>query len=133
MDGRRSRNRQPATGNRQPIQKGANIAERLLQFGLSALRVARQLPRDAVTRHVALQFVRSATSAGANYDEARAAESRNDFVHKLGIAAKEVREASYWVQLIHGAGWAHLSILIDEANELAAILSASCRTARATE
>jgi four helix bundle protein len=126
-------NGKPGTGNRQPIQKGANIAERLLAFGLSALRIARELPRDAVTRHVALQLVRSATGAGANYEEARAAESRNDFVHKLGIAAKEVREATYWVQLIHGAGWVELSVLIDEANELSAILSASCRTARATE
>jgi len=126
-------NGKPGTGNRQPIQKGANIAERLLAFGLSALRIARELPRDAVTRPVALQLVRSATGAGANYEEARAAESRNDFVHKLGIAAKEVREATYWVQLIHGAGWVELSVLIDEANELSAILSASCRTARATE
>ena len=133
--GNENRSQKQATGNRQQatgngIQKGANIAERLLRFGIAALAAIRMLPRDAVARHVAMQFVRSATSAGANYEEARAAESRNDFVHKVGIAAKEVREACYWAQLIGGAGWADLSSLIGEARELSAILAASACTAR---
>src|SRR5689334_1164956 len=98
-------NRQPATGNRQPqtqaqMHKGADIVERLLDFGLEALRLAERLPKRTGSRHVALQLIRSATAAGANYEEARAAESGPDFVHKLGIAAKEAREASYWLSLI---------------------------------
>ena len=99
--------RQPATGNRQPaMQLGANISERLLEFGV--------------------------TGAGANYEEARAAESRADFVHKVGIAAKEAREASYWIGLVQRSGWFEddLRALVGEANELAAILGASARTAK---
>ena len=68
---------------------------------------------------------------GALYEEARAAESRADFVHKLGVAAKEAREACYWGELIQRAGWLDITPLLREGLELAAILGASARTARA--
>jgi four helix bundle protein len=125
-------NRQQATGNREPqIRKGADIARRLLGFGVAVLHLGARLPRDAAGRHVFIQLVRSATSAGANYEEARAAESRADFVHKVGVAAKEMREAWYWVCLVGEAGWVKdVHPLRIEAGELAAILSASARTAR---
>jgi four helix bundle protein len=82
---------------------------------------------------VASQVVRSATGGGANYEEARAAESRQDFIHKVGVAAKEVREAVYWLELIRRTAWTKrdLSAVAREASELAAILGASARTARA--
>jgi four helix bundle protein len=95
--------------------------------------VAGQLPRTAIGRHVALQLARSSTGAGANYEEARAAESTADFAHKIAIAAKEMREASYWVRLIVRAALApgdHRDIA-REASELNAMLGASVRTARA--
>jgi four helix bundle protein len=126
-------NRQQATGNRQrAIKKGADIAQRLLRVGLEALRVSGRLPKDAGGRHVGNQLVRSATGAGANYDEARAAESRADFIHKVSIAAKEMREACYWIGLVAGSGWVKddLRPMLREASELAAILAASARTAR---
>jgi four helix bundle protein len=125
-------NRQQATGDRQQaIRKGADIAQRLLSFGGAALRLGARLPRDAAGRHVSLQLIRSATSAGANYEEARAAQSRLDFVHKVSLAAKEMREASYWVSLVGEAGWIKdIHPLRVEASELAAILAASARTAR---
>jgi len=126
-------NRKPATGNFKPeMGKGANIAGRLLEFGVAVLRLSSQMPRHSAGRHVSLQLVRSATSAGANYEEARAAESRGDFVHKLGIAAKEMREACYWVALVARSGLvtANLKDMLGEASELAAILGASARTAR---
>lgn len=112
--------------------KGANISARLVAFGAAAIQLVGELPRDPAGRHVALQWVRSATGAGANYEEGRAAESRADFVHKLGIAAKEMREACYWIGLIEQSGWIHrdLASLVGEANQLAAILGASARTAR---
>jgi four helix bundle protein len=125
--------RQQATGNGQPaMQVGANIAERLLAFGLVVLRLGSKLPRDSAGRHVAMQLIRSATGSGANYEEARAAESRADFIHKVGIAAKEAREACYWLGLVQRSGWlaADLRALVREANELSAILGASARTAR---
>jgi four helix bundle protein len=77
-------------------------------------------------------LVRSSTSGGANYQEARAAESRADFIHKLGIAAKELRESTYWLRLIQKSSMTSgsLDVLIQETVELTAILMASSRTAR---
>lgn len=78
-----------------------------------------------------MQLARAATSAGANYEEARAAESRQDFIHKIGLAAKEMREACYWVGLVAEVAWiTGIHSLRIEASELAAILGASARTAR---
>jgi len=111
---------------------GEDIAERLLDLGVGALAVARTLPRDAIWRHIATQLVRCVSSSGANYEEARRAESRADFVHKVSIAAKELGEAVYWLRLCARAR-AEPQIfhpMIDESNELAAILVASARTAR---
>ena len=81
-------------GMRHENVRGADIAERLLDFGANVVRIGNRLPRGLLTRHVALQMVRSATSAGANYEEARHAESRADFVHKVGVAVKELSETS---------------------------------------
>ena len=117
-----------------PMRLGNDIAERLLSFAIEVMRVVAQLPKtsDPAARHLATQLIRSATSGGASYEEARAAESRDDFVHQVGIAAKEMRESLYWFRLIQGIGWAVVGLgpAIREAGELAAILGASARTAR---
>ena len=116
--------RQRATGNgQQELRRGQDIAERLMNLGVAAMRITTRLPRNPADRN----------SAGANYEEARAAESRTDFVHKVGVAAKEMREACYWFGLVHRSGWldADLTSIVREAGELAAILGASARTARA--
>ena len=115
------------------MRLGSDIAGRLMDLALAAVRCAAQLPRDPAGRHVASQLVRAATGGGANYEEARAAESRDDFVHKIGIAAKEVREAAFWLALIQRSGFRprDLHAPIREAGELAAILGASARAARA--
>ena len=115
------------------MRRGSDIAERLLNFAVAVVRLAAQLPRGPAGRHVASQLVRSASGGGANYEEARAAESRDDFIHKVGVAAKEVRETVYWLEFIARSAWTRhdLSSLIGEAQELAAILGASARTARA--
>src|SRR5688572_17839961 len=115
------------------MRLGGDIAERLLELAVGALRVAGELPRHASGRHAALQLARAGTSGGANYEEARAAESRPDFIHKVGIACKEVRETAYWLTLIKRAAWktTKLDDLLSECRQLAAILSASARTARA--
>src|SRR5258705_9372986 len=113
--------------------KGENLATRLRAFAVSVIRLCRGMPRDASARHVARQLVRAATSGGANYEEARGAESRSDFIHKLGIANKELREALYWLQLVREAELGacdDLEALVREANELVAIMTASIRTAK---
>jgi four helix bundle protein len=73
--------------------KGENIATRLLVFGAGVVRLCRRLPDEASAKHIARQL-RAATGGGANYEEARGAESRADFIHKVGIANKELREAT---------------------------------------
>jgi four helix bundle protein len=97
-----------------------------------AVRLAHELPRHSEGRHVAAQVVRSGTAGGAIYEEARAAESRADFIHKIRLAAKEVRETLYWLRLIERTGLVPGSMqeFTREANELTAILVASARTAR---
>jgi four helix bundle protein len=113
--------------------KGENIATRLLVFGAGVVRSCRRLPEDASAKHIARQLVRAATDGGANYEEARGADSRADFIYKVGIANKELREALYWLRLTEEAALAtdgELAALIREANELVAILTASIRTAK---
>jgi len=114
------------------MRVGGDIANRLLSLAIAAIRLAAHLPKDVAGRHVASQLVRCATGGGANYEEARAAESRNDFIHKVRVAAKEVRETVFWLTLIQRSGWARseLGQLPGEASELAAVLGASAQTAR---
>ena len=113
--------------------KGDDIADRLLDLGVACLRLAGELERTPTGKHVARQLSRSATSGGANYGEARSAESASDFIHKTAIAAKEVGETVYWLKLAQRAGlvdttdsarWA------DEAGQLVRILAASIRTTK---
>jgi len=114
------------------LRKGADIAARLLELASGVLRLVKTLPKDAAARHVSSQLVRSATAGGANYEEARAAESPADFIHKVGIAAKETRESVFWLRLIERARLSSMETapLISEALQLTAILVASARTAR---
>jgi four helix bundle protein len=115
--------------------KGENISMRLLKFAAQILRESKRLPGDPAGRHVLRQLVRAATGGGSNYEEARGAESRADFIHKTAIAAKEVREALYWLRLIEEAEMldGSLSQLIREADELVAILTSSVNTARSRQ
>jgi four helix bundle protein len=113
--------------------KGDDIAHRLLLFAVRVLQLVRRLQRDMVGRHIARQLLRSATAGGANYEESRAAESRADFVHKVSIAAKELRESRYWLRLIRQSSLVCPEFVnehVNEASELIAILTASARTAR---
>jgi len=113
--------------------KGDDISERLLNFAVRVLRLVQALPKTTAAKHVGGQLIRSGTSAGANYEEARGGESRADFVHKLGVSWKETRESLYWLRLIHKAALVkpdRMHGLMEEANELTAILGKSLRTVR---
>src|SRR5215813_1396755 len=116
--------------------KGENIATRLRVFAADVVRLCRRFPEDAAAKHISRQLVRAATGGGANYEEARGAESRADFIHKVGVANKEVREALYWLRLIKEADLivsAELDALVREADELVAILTSSIKTAKQRE
>jgi four helix bundle protein len=106
-----------------------------MSLAVGVLKVASRLPRTFAGRHVGSQLVRAATSVGANYEEARGAESRADSIHKLRIAAKEARESVYWLNLAQRAELApsvapSLERLSNEATQLGAILVTSARTAK---
>ena len=114
------------------FRKGHDIAERLLDLTAAVVRIIPELPADPAARNAAIQLGRCVSSPGANYAEARAAQSRADFVHRVSIAAKEMRETTYWLALAQRAGWLDKDLvpLVREAEELTAILAASARTAR---
>src|SRR5262245_53326165 len=115
--------------------KGDDLAERFLNFAVRVLRLVASFPKTMPGKHVATQLVRSATSAGSNYEEARGAESRADFIHKMAVAWKETRESCYWLRLIHRAELVKphlLDGLLREGNDLCAILAQSLKTARKT-
>src|SRR5262245_13453155 len=83
--------------------KPEELSERLLSFAARIGKAVDALPDTRLGRHIAGQLVRCSTSPPPNYEEACAAESRNDFIHKLSIVLKELRESRCWLRLIRKA------------------------------
>ncbi len=113
--------------------KGDNISDRLLDFSVRVVKLAGALPKNQVGRHVCGQLLRAGTSAGANYEEARGAESRKDFIHKLGLALKEIRESHYWLKLVDRASLlppTRMAEILKEADELTRIIAQCVITAK---
>ena len=79
----------------QTMTKGDDIEERLIDFAVRIIWVSETLPDTASARHIRGQLLRSGTSPAPNYAEARSAESKRDFVHKLKIALKELNESRF--------------------------------------
>ena len=98
--------------------------------------VRRLLPAlqvDAASKHVDKQLWRATTGGGSNYEEARGAESRADFVHKVRVATKELREAHYWLRVAQRSDWLGAGAAdpwVDEIDQLVAILVTSATTAK---
>jgi len=74
------------------------LEQRTKRFGLSIVRFVENLPKNKTTDVLGYQLLKSGTSVGANYREANRAESRADFMHKVGIVEKEIAEAQYWLE-----------------------------------
>lgn len=97
-------------------------------------KLADALPDNRLGRHVAGQLVRCGTSPGPNYEEACAGESRSDFIHKLSIALKELRESFFWLRLITRANMIErdrMAPMIDERDQLWRIVAQAIITAKA--
>ena len=112
------------------------LSERLLDFAARIGKVVDALPDTRLGRHIAGQLVRCGTSPAPNYDEACAAESRADFVHKLLVCLKELRESRCWIRLIIKAELLpehRMAELLDECCQLCNILGQSVVTAKANK
>ena len=72
-----------------------DLSDRLLDFAVSVIKVADMLPNTVAGRHVGGQLIRAGTSSESNYEEACGAESRSDFVHKMSVVLKELKEARF--------------------------------------
>jgi four helix bundle protein len=110
-----------------------DLEERLIRFAANIIQIATALPSTFAGNHLANQLVRSGTSPALNYGEAQGAESRNDFIHKLKIALKELRETHCCLRIIQKQNWLKdekLIEVIDENSQLIAILVKSIETAK---
>ena len=111
-----------------------DLEERLIDFAGRIIRIAESLPKTKIGKHVAGQIIRCGTSPAPNYGEAQSAESRSDFIHKMKVALKELRETRVWLLIIVRAKLitpaSKLESLIRENNELISIFVTSIETAR---
>jgi len=109
------------------------IERRLVAFAVKIIEFTVKLPKTMAARHIATQILRSGTAGAPNYGEARGAESRADFIHKMRIVEKELNETSIWIRIACEAGLVHEDQIVDiftENTELAKIISKSVKTAR---
>lgn len=106
-------------------QSPRDIQKRTFDFAVRVLKLVDRFPRSLSADVVGRQLARSATSVGAQVQEADAAESKNDFAHKMGIGRKEVQESRYWLAMLDAAilpDDPEAQLLYRESDELARIL-----------
>jgi len=106
-----------------------DIRKRAYQYALRAIRLYQHLQKqkDSAGWIIGKQYLRAATSIGANIEEAQASESRADFAHKVGIAQKEARESLFWLRLLMDSriiSNSRLKLLTKETGELIAVITA---------
>lgn len=109
------------------------LEERLIQFAVDVILLCKKIDKSFASEHLAKQLIRSATSSALNYGEARSGESTNDFLHKMKICLKELRESLINMKIQKGANLISditlLDKLIKENDELISIFVASIKTA----
>jgi four helix bundle protein len=109
-----------------------DIQERTFEFAVREVRLVNRLPRTVAGIEISRQVVRAATSIGSNVEEADAAESKRDFIHKMSIAHKEARETRYWLHVVKAAllDDDEVQALIQESDEPVRILYTIVENAR---
>ena len=122
------------SGAKQKKTQRYDLEERLIDFSIQIIEVVEKLPNTRIGNHIANQLVRCGTSPAANYGEAQSSESRNDFIHKMRVALKELRETRVWLLIIDRKSLIKpaefLSSVLAENNELISIFVASIATAK---
>jgi four helix bundle protein len=115
------------------VAKKYDLENRLIMFAVSIMDVVDVLPNNRAGNHIAGQLIRSGTSAAPNYGEALSAESRKDFIHKMKIALKELRETRIWLMIVLRKGLlqapARVEAALSECVELIRIFAKSIKTA----
>lgn len=110
------------------------LQKRLVAFGVNCIMTTNTIPAEFAIKHLYGQLVRSATSAALNYGEAQTAESKKDFIHKLGIVLKELKETEINLEMMIQTGLCKqpLSFIsnLGECQELIAIFTATIKTAK---
>ncbi len=109
-------------------EKTWDIRERTFEYALRAIKLFQCLQEDksGAGYIIGKQFLRSATSVGANIQEAQSGESKPDFIHKFSVAQKEARESLYWLKLLSKSGIVaneRLKHLIQETEEIIAVIT----------
>jgi len=115
------------------MERKFDLDERLIDFAATIIDVSEGLPLTIGGKHIAGQLVRSGTAPALHYGEAQGAESRKDFIHKIKIGLKELRETFNCLRIIKKKNWYQkelLMVLIDENNQLISIFVKSIETAR---
>ena len=111
------------------------LENRLINFSVRIIDLSSNLKKNYAGNHLSGQIIRSGTSPALNYGEARSAESKKDFVHKVKIILKELRETLICIKIIKqaklfNADTSNLESLLSESNELISIFVASSKTAQ---
>ncbi|MEI8194511.1 MAG: four helix bundle protein [Phycisphaerae bacterium] len=106
----------------------AEIQDRTKEYALRAIKLYRflQQQRDGTGWILGKQYLRAATSIGANMAEAQSGESKSDFIHKCSIAQKEARESKYWLELLKKAELvptSRIAGLLAETEELVSVIT----------
>ena len=120
--------------NKENNLKKFDLQERFIDYAVRIVNVSEQLPETKAGKHIASQILRSGTSPAPNYGEAQSAESKADFIHKLKVGLKELRETEVWLKIIVRTKLIQpstkLSPLLQETDELISILFKSIDTAK---
>ncbi|WP_428664646.1 four helix bundle protein [Runella sp.] len=107
-----------------------DLEERLIDFGVLIIEASEKMPKTAAGRHLADQLLRSGTAPALIYGEAQAAESKKDFIHKMKVAHKELRETSINLRMLLKAKMLVDELLLSESRQLVAIFQKSIDTAK---
>lgn len=113
--------------------KRFDLEERMIDYASNILELVEQLPQGFAPNHLGKQLIRSATSTALNYGEGQAAESRADFIHKLKVSLKELKESQICLKILNKRKYLPnqmMDTLIKETDELISILVASVKTAK---
>ena len=115
-------------------EKRYDLEDRLIEFAIKIIELVEELPKNRAGNHIAGQLIRCGTSPALNYGEVQSSESQKDFVHKMKVILKELRETNICIKIIKRKPLIKqsqkLDSIIKECNELISIFVSSIRTAQ---